>query len=49
MKLILVSSGMRVGESGLYQTTDETFKIFLNKGDKVPEIDNELRCLKLIK
>ncbi len=47
MKLLLITSGMIVEESGFYQSLDESFKIFLNKGDKVPEKDNELQCLKL--
>jgi hypothetical protein len=47
--IVLVTSGMIVGESGFYQSLDEAFKIFLNKGDKVPEKDNELQTLKLIK
>jgi len=46
--IILVTSGMIVNESGLYQSIDETFRIFLNKGDKVPEINNEFHTLKLV-
>jgi hypothetical protein len=49
MKLLLMTTGMIVEEPGLYQSLDESFKIFLNKGDKVPEKDNELQTLKLIK
>jgi len=48
MKLLLLTSGMIVGEAGLYQSIDGSFKIYLNKGDKVPENNNELQTLKLV-
>ena len=45
----LLTSGMIVKESGFYQSLDESFKIYLNKGEKVPQKENEPQTLKLIK
>ena len=49
MVILLVNSGMQVTETGIYSSLDESFKVFLNKGDKVPTKENEFQIFKLVK
>lgn len=49
MKLLFVLSGMIAQEAGLYQALDDSFKIYLNVGEKIPQKDNEPQIMKLVK
>jgi hypothetical protein len=49
MNTLFVNSGMIVTDSGLYFSLDESYKVFLNKGDKVPDKDSGFQILKLTK
>jgi hypothetical protein len=44
--VIMILSGMVVSDSGIYTSIDGSYKVYLNKGDFVPQKEGELQILK---
>ena len=46
MSIVLIPSGMKTEEQGIYSSIDGDYIIFLNKGDIVPTKEGKLQILK---